>query len=96
MTPEGKVKQKIDEILKAADFCYYHKPVLTPYGSATVDYVGCSKGRFFAIEAKSPRVSEPTARQAHILEEMSKAGATAFFINGTQAQLDSLRDWLDS
>ena len=95
-TPEGKVKNRIDLILKAAPFCKYTKPVLSPYGETMLDYVGCSKGRYFEIEAKRPGINKATERQEIRMEGIRAAGGTTFFINGDQEQLDALEAWLHS
>jgi hypothetical protein len=44
-TPEGRVKRRVSQILKRAEKCYYFMPVQTGYGSPTLDYLGCSRGR---------------------------------------------------
>ena len=95
-TPEGEVKKLIDKVLKAAPQCFVTKPVVGPYGSTMLDYEGCSKGRYFAIEAKRPDVHEPTTRQQDRMTDIEDAGGKTFFINGKQEQLDALRDWLHS
>lgn len=53
MTPEGKVKAKIDAILKKYNV-YYFKPRGTGMGRSGIpDYVCCFYGHFIAIEAKT-------------------------------------------
>ena len=74
-TPEGKVKEEIDEYLNSIG-AFFRKPVVTGYGPRLVDYIGCYKGRFFAIEAKKPG-GKPTAQQAIFLREVYKAGGIA-------------------
>ena len=55
MTPEGKVKARIDRLLKSyGDDLYLFKPVQSGFGTRTLDYLGCILGGFFAIEAKRP------------------------------------------
>jgi len=95
-TGEGGVKERIDKLLKAAPYCKFTKPVVGPYGETMLDYVGCSKGRYFEIEAKKPGVKNPTERQQMRMDGILSAGGTAFFINGEQEQLDALEAWLHS
>lgn len=91
-TPEGKVKRKVGVILKAAQELYYFMPVQTGYGSPTLDYLGCSKGRAFAIETKAPG-KKLTVRQEAIRKEMERAGMKVFVIDGTTSQYEELKQW---
>jgi len=91
MTPEGKVKASISGALKAAG-AYYHMPVQNGMGKPTLDYIGCYRGRFFAIEAKAPG-KVPTERQERTIAEMRLSGAAVFFIDGTNFR--PLLDWLE-
>jgi hypothetical protein len=53
MTPEGKVKAEIKKVLAEYE-CWYFMPAMNGYGRSGIpDFVGCYKGTFFAIEAKS-------------------------------------------
>lgn len=80
-TPEGKVKAQVSRILKGTPGLYYWMPVQAGYGEATLDYVGCYYGRFFAIETKAPG-RKPTDRQRITMENMGRAGAAVFLIDG--------------
>lgn len=91
-TPEGKVKRRVSQILKRADACYYFMPVQTGYGSPTLDYLGSSRGRAFAIETKAPG-KKPTIRQKAIINEMKMAEMKVFVIDGEPAQYEELRLW---
>jgi hypothetical protein len=92
-TPEGKVKRHISQVLKKAKSVYYFMPVQTGYGSPTLDYLGCSRGRAFAIEAKAPG-KKPTKRQEAIINEMERAGMKVFVIAGNPSEYEALRLWL--
>ena len=92
-TPEGKVKRYVTNILKRADAVYYFMPVQTGYGSPTLDYLGSSRGRSFAIETKAPG-KKPTLRQLAIIREMEMAEMKVFVIDGQPAQYEELRLWL--
>jgi len=92
-TPEGKVKRRVSQILKRAEKVYYFMPVQTGYGSPTLDYLGASRGRAFAIETKAPG-KEPTVRQKAIINEMKLAGIEVFVIAGNPDDYEKLRIWL--
>lgn len=92
-TPEGKVKRRVSQILKHASEVYYFMPVQTGYGSPTLDYLGSSRGRAFAIETKAPG-KKPTVRQLAIMREMEKAGMKVFVIAGNPEEYEALRLWL--
>ncbi len=92
-TPEGRVKRRVSQILKRASEVYYFMPVQTGYGSPTLDYLGCSRGRAFAIETKAPG-KKPTLRQEAIMAEMKRAGMKVFVIDGQPKQYEELRLWL--
>ena len=93
LTPEGKVKRQVTKLLKAATKVYYFMPVQTGYGSPTLDYLGSSRGRAFAIETKAPG-KEPTMRQKAIINEMKAAGMKVFVIAGNPQEYEELRLWL--
>ncbi len=92
-TPEGKVKRRVSQLLKAGQEVYYFMPVQTGYGSPTLDYLGCSRGRAFAIETKAPG-KKPTTRQLAIIKEMERAGMKVFVISGNPEEYEALRLWL--
>lgn len=92
-TPEAKVKRRVSTILRNSDSCYYFMPVQTGYGSPTLDYLGSSRGRAFAIETKAPGKS-PTKRQMAIIGEMEGAEMKVFVIDGEPVQYEELRLWL--
>lgn len=81
MTPEGKVKERVKKLLKKyAATTYWHMPVQNGMGNPTLDFVGCSLGRFFSIETKAPG-GKLTARQVLTIKEMRAAGGTVFVID---------------
>lgn len=95
-TPETKIKNKIDKILKAqGDRLYYFRPVQTGMGTRTLDYLGACCGAPFAIEAKAPG-KKPTELQEICIRRMQAAGIAVFVISGDeglqelQAQLHDL------
>lgn len=79
MTPEGKLKAKVKELLKKHD-AYFHMPVTGGWGAATLDFLVCIKGQFIAIETKAPG-KKATARQHLICEQIIAAGGKAWIID---------------
>jgi hypothetical protein len=93
MTPEGRIKNKIREILDIyKGRLYVHMPVSHGYGAATLDYYGAIKGQAFAIEAKKPG-GKPTLRQQGAISSMRAAGITVFLV-ATDDDLLELSSWL--
>lgn len=94
-TPEGKVKDYVKKCFRELGFngisIYYHMPVQNGMGAPTLDFIGCMRGRFFAIEAKAPG-KKPTERQLATIEEMEQAGAEVFVFDGTDKV--SFHEWL--
>lgn len=91
MTPEGKVKSKVTDLL--LKYCaYYFKPTTGGYGRSGVpDIVGCVNGKFFAIECKAGN-NQPTLLQTTEMENIRLHKGVAFVINESNLQL--LEDWL--
>jgi hypothetical protein len=92
-TPEGRIKSKINKLLRSYENLYYFMPVPSGYGATTVDYLCCYRGHFFGIEAKAPG-KVPTPRQDYVLEQIRLAGGSTFVIAG-EADLDGLIVLLD-
>lgn len=80
MTPEGKVKEKIKQVLREHG-AYYHMPVQNGMGKPSLDFIGCINGRFIAVEAKAERGSL-TLRQKATIADMEAAGAFVLVIQG--------------
>lgn len=91
MTPEGKVKAKVKKLL-AEHGAYYHMPVQNGMGKPSLDFVGCHRGRFFAIETKAGNKGM-TPRQETTAQEMVVTGGAVFLINEVHG-LSTLQDWL--
>jgi hypothetical protein len=93
MTPEAKVKKKIKEILDYYN-AWYFCPAQNGYGRAGIpDFVGCYKGKFFAVEAKAA-YNKTTALQDRELKAIADAGGGSFIIR--EDTLDYLHDWFRS
>jgi hypothetical protein len=93
VTPEGKVKAAVDEVLKQAK-AYKHKPVMNGMGAPALDYNVCHRGFYAAIETKA-KDKPPTPRQLRTMREIIAAGGTVFLIDDTDgADINQLRGWL--
>lgn len=93
MTPEGKVKEVVKRFLEERGCAtlskplhdpvgYYHMYVPSGYGEPSLDFTGCYKGRFFAIETKAIG-GVPSARQNLIMK--AHQNALGFSIWGDDA-----------
>ena len=79
MTPEGKVKKKVLEIL-TSNGAYYCMPVTGGYGRSGVpDIIACFHGKFLAIECKAGK-NLPTALQLKAINDIRSAGGRALVI----------------
>lgn len=80
MTPEGKVKKKVAELLKKYD-AYYFFPAMGAFGRAGIpDIIGCYRGRFIAVECKAGK-GKTTAIQEAEIKKIQGAKGYAFVIN---------------
>ena len=87
MTPEGKVKKKVTNILKSIG-AYYFFPVTGGFGRSGVpDIICCVRGKFIGIECKAGS-NKPTALQEKNLKDIRESGGFAFVVN--EENIDSL------
>lgn len=91
MTPEGKVKAKVKELLKEHG-AYWHCPVQNGMGAPSLDFVCCHRGLYFAIETKAGN-KQPTPRQEITINQIRLAGGLAFVVNESEG-MNELREWL--
>lgn len=86
MTPEGKVKQKVREFLRARDVWFY-QPVQNGMGRVGIpDFVCCYQGRFIAIETKAPgKLSTVTPNQQRVIDEIREYGGLALVIDNVES-----------
>lgn len=92
MTPEGKIKAKVNKVLARYPESYRFMPVPSGYGLSSLDYLVCHCGLFCAIETKAPG-GKPTDRQKKIIAEIESAGGRTFVIDGDTAELE---EWLEN
>ena len=79
---EERVKEHVKRLLKKYA-THFFMPVQSGYGSQSLDFLCCHKGRFFAVETKAPG-KHLTARQELIRDMIERAGGTVFVV-GEQA-----------
>lgn len=82
-TPEGKVKDRVKEILNNTENCWYFLPVQNGMGQSGIpDFICCVRGKFLAIETKSIHTSRKlTALQSRQIDLINTASGTAVVIN---------------
>lgn len=74
---ERKLKVEVMAMLDEVG-AWTFMPVPTGMQRATLDFLGCYKGRFFAIETKRPG-EVPTARQTAEIQRIRDAGGFAIW-----------------
>lgn len=97
MTPEGKIKENVKNFLKKRG-AYFFMPVPSGYGTPTLDFIGCYRGYYFAIETKAPG-KEPTPRQRSTMRTMQEAGGYVVWGSKSDeliARLAEHFNWVDS
>lgn len=61
ITPEGKVKKQIRDLLDSFPTIWYFSPQGGRFGKSGIpDIIGCYRGKFFAVEVKAPGKKENT------------------------------------
>lgn len=84
MTPEGKVKALVKRrMAEAFPACYRFMPVQNGMGAPSLDMLYCVEGLFVAIETKAPG-GKPTPRQLLTMQEMIRAGALVYTVDGEE------------
>ena len=90
-TPESKVKDRVKKLLASYE-AYWHMIVQNGMGAPSLDFVGCHRGRFYAVETKAGN-KQMTDRQRMTAKAMEEAGAAVFLIN-EETGLPELERWL--
>ncbi len=93
MTPEGKVKKAVKQVLDEVG-AYYVMYVPVGYGAnkGTPDFLVCHQGRFIGIETKAGK-GTTTALQELAMEKIRTAGGSAWVIR--EDDIDLLRKLLN-
>lgn len=95
MTPEGKVKAKVDKLLHQRKIWFY-SPQSGPYGRAGIpDRVAIVRGQFVGIEVKADRTKKPTQLQRHCMAQIEAAGGKCFVVFDDET-LELLRVYIDA
>jgi hypothetical protein len=82
LTPEGRVKKKVKEVLNDLG-AYYTMPMGTGFASSGVpDFIICIAGLFYGIECKA-NGGKPTALQLKHHDDIRKAGGVALVVDET-------------
>jgi len=85
MTPEGIVKRDIKAHLTGVENCWFFMPVPMGYGPRGIpDFVGCYRGRFFAIEAKRAEGGKLTPWQEKVGKAIQMAGGLWFLATSVE------------
>jgi hypothetical protein len=92
MTPEGKVKAAVKELLQKHNV-YSFMPVQNGMGKPGLDFHCVLHGVAFFIETKAPG-GKPTPRQQLTMTEVQAAGAVWFVIDRADG-LHELEDYLE-
>ncbi|MDE2471846.1 MAG: hypothetical protein KGL35_24760 [Bradyrhizobium sp.] len=105
MTPEGAVKKDVKAFLRERKVAsmsapvpdavgYYHMYVPSGYGDPALDFTGCYKGRFFAIETKADG-GTPSARQNLIMKMHQDALGLSIWGNNADELCKRLGEFFD-
>ena len=93
-TPEGKIKNKLDKMLKYEKVWYY-SPQAGPFGRAGVpDRVAILGGQFTGIECKAHRTKKPTALQLKCMQEIEDAGGKCFVVCDDES-IEQVREYIN-
>jgi len=92
-TPEGRIKNKLDKMLKSEKVWFY-SPQAGPFGRAGVpDRVAILEGQFIGIECKADRTKKPTALQLKCMKEIEMAGGKCFVVYDDET-INKVREYI--
>jgi len=84
MTPEGKIKRKVVEVLREYDIWYFF-PGNNGFGKSGIpDIIAIVGGRFVGIECKATPKKEPTELQKRCGKEIQEAGGLWFLVRSLE------------
>lgn len=84
MTPEGKIKKKVTELLRNHGIWYFF-PGNNGFGKSGIpDIIAIVGGRFVGIECKADPTKKPTELQKRCGEEIKSAGGLWFLIRSVE------------
>lgn len=80
MTPEGKIKRKLTEVLRMHDIWYFF-PGNNGFGKSGIpDIIAIVGGRFVGIECKADPTKKPTELQKKCGKDIEAAGGLWFLV----------------
>lgn len=92
-TPEGKIKSRLDKMLKAEGVWYY-SPQAGPFGVAGIpDRVAIVAGQFVGIECKADKTKKPTALQMKCMRDIEQAGGKCFVAYDDET-IETVREYI--
>ncbi len=92
MTPEGKIKNQLDEmLLQFGRNIFTFKP-MSEVDRGIPDFVGCINGRFFAVETKSKKGSLKGIQELKLFQ-IDVAGGKTFVVRNTE-DIETVFGWL--
>ena len=92
-TPEGKIKSRLDKMLKAEGVWYY-SPQAGPFGvSGIPDRVAIVAGQFVGIECKADKTKKPTALQMKCMRDIEQAGGKCFVAYDDET-IETVREYI--
>lgn len=93
MTPEGKVKKKLTDMLKRHKVWYFY-PVSNGLGRGGIpDVIAIVDGQFVGIECKADKTKQPSALQMKCGVEIKDAGGYWFLIYD-DLTIEQLEKWI--
>ena len=96
MTPEAKVKKKLDTMLKSKRKVWYFPPQAGPFGRSGVpDRIACVAGQLVGIEVKADKTKKPTALQQQCMDKIEAVGGKCFLVYD-QETIKKIEDYIDA
>lgn len=93
LTPEGKIKKKLSEMLRSRDVWYFF-PANNGFGRAGIPDVICIvDGTFVGIECKADAKKQPSALQLECGKQIRKAGGYWFLVYDEES-LGRVESWI--
>jgi len=92
-TPEGRIKARLDKMLKAEGVWYYC-PQAGPHGVAGIpDRVAVVAGLFVGVECKADKTKKPTALQMKCMRDIEAAGGKCFLVYDNET-IEEVREYI--
>ncbi len=97
LTPEGKIKRKVSELLKRYNVWYFYHANNGFGKSGIPDVIACVDGHLLGIEVKSNKNSKPSELQKICGAEIQEAGGIWLVVydEETLAELETIIRKLD-